>query len=83
MMSLGVGLGGETSTFGGLSANQTQPMGGLPQFGQSPGGATGIINSNSQGNLLVFDNPNLDIKLNQQLGHWMTWCQTCKHGGHA
>ena len=31
----------------------------------------------------MVDNPNLEIKLNHSIGNWMTWCQTCKHGGHA
>ena len=30
-----------------------------------------------------FTNPTLDIKMNQKLNSWMSWCQTCHHGGHA
>ena len=60
-------------------------VGGLGSMPQPNGGSTSSV-SNLAGNIAnsyEITNPNLDVKLNQTIGNWMTWCQTCKHGGHA
>jgi hypothetical protein len=92
------GLGSSVSmNSGALSQNPTDTFGGgaIPTMGMGLGvGGLGMPQQNANTNAasnpmanfassLQIDNPNLDVKLNQTIGNWMTWCQTCKHGGHA
>lgn len=55
---------------------------GMPPSSTAPGNTAGRMNTNLT-NSLQIENIGLDIKQNQSIGNWMTWCQTCKHGGHA
>jgi len=94
--SVSMNSGGAQSR-GALSQNPTDAFGGgaIPTMGMGLGvGGLGMPQQNASTNSasnqmatftssLQIDNPNLDVKLNQTIGNWMTWCQTCKHGGHA
>ena len=70
-----------SATSQGSSIGLTVGLGGI-----GLGGQTNPTNTNNEptSTQIAADNILLkEIKQNQILGQWMTWCQTCKHGGHA
>ena len=56
---------------------------GMPQNTAGAGNPASTQLNTNLTNSLQIENINLDIKQNQSIGNWMTWCQSCKHGGHA
>ena len=71
--------------------NRVATSGNLQRKIASNGSATATTNTSvvksTSGNKVIDNTNNEDIKLHQfnslNFGKWFTWCQHCRHGGHA